>query len=52
MYIILAKWKGSPKADVWEVDRHPNLTNTAKMFKVYKNGFGDIYHLWIVKTKD
>lgn len=52
MYIILAKWKGDNNADVWEVNRFPNLTNTAKMFKVYKNGFGDIYHLWIVRTKE
>ncbi len=52
MYVILAKWKGDHKAEVWEVNRFSNLTRTAKMFKVYKNGFGNIYHLWIARTED
>lgn len=51
MYVILAKWKGNHNAEVWEVDRLPNLARAAKMFKVYKNGFGNIYHLWIARVE-
>lgn len=52
MYVIFAKWKGDNNADVWEVNRFANLKNTTKMLKVYENGFGNIYYLWIVKIKD
>lgn len=51
MYIIFAKWKGDSNADIWEVNRIPNLINAIKMLKVYENGFGDIYHIWIAEER-